>query len=222
MKPLASKKLLRVERAARTTGSRAAILRAAEHIFAEEGLAGARTDAIAAAAGVNKALLYYYFKSKDDLYVAILEGHMKDFHEQALHILSDDEGPAGPTLLRYISMHFDFMSARPEYPRLVQRFMMAHGRPFERLARKYSRPVSARFREVIERGMRSGEFRASDTYHTVISLAALTSYYFAAAPVLRILGQTDPYDEAQLARRKEEVLSFVRHALFQNPEACLP
>ena len=43
--------------------TRAAILRAAERIYAESGLAGARTEAIAAAAGVNKALLYYYFRS---------------------------------------------------------------------------------------------------------------------------------------------------------------
>ena len=57
------------ESAAKTSrqNSREAILLAAERIFAESGLAGARTDAIAAAAGVNKALLYYYFKSKSDL-----------------------------------------------------------------------------------------------------------------------------------------------------------
>ena len=219
MKSIASRKVLRVKGAGRSAGSRAAILRAAGHIFAEKGLEGARTDAIAAAAGVNKALLYYYFKSKDDLYLAILEGHMKDFSEQASRILSS-EGPAGATLLRYVSMHFDFMSARPDYPRLVQRFMMARGRPFERLARKYSLPVGAKFRSVIERGIRAGEFRVSDSYHTAISLAALTSFYFGAAPILRVASRIDPYDEAQLARRKKEVLTFIRHALFRNPEAC--
>ena len=41
--------------------------------FAEQGMAGARMDAIAAAAGVNKALLYYYFRSKDELYAAVLD-----------------------------------------------------------------------------------------------------------------------------------------------------
>ena len=54
--------------------TRAAILEAAEGIFAEVGLAGARIDAIAGAAGINKAMLYYYFKSKEGLYRAVLEG----------------------------------------------------------------------------------------------------------------------------------------------------
>jgi TetR/AcrR family transcriptional regulator len=219
MKPVAARKVFRARRASRSTGSRAAILRAAEHIFAEKGLEGARTEAIAEAAGVNKALLYYYFKSKDDLCLAILESHLKDFLEQASRILTG-EGPAGDIVLRYVSMHFDFMSARPDYPRLVQRFMMARGRPFERLYRKYAWPISAKFQGVIERGIRSGEFRACDSYHTVISLAALTSFYFGAAAILRVASHIDPYDKAQLARRKKEVLTFVRHALFRNPEAC--
>jgi TetR/AcrR family transcriptional regulator len=218
MKPLPSRKVKAVNPPAPRGGSRAAILRAAEHLFSEKGLEGARTEAIAAAAGVNKALLYYYFKSKDDLYLAILEGHMKDFFEQASRILSS-KGPAGATVLRYVSMHFDFMSARPDYPRLVQRFMMARGRPFARLARKYSLPVGAKFQSVIERGVRSGEFHASDSHHTAISLAAVTSFYFAAAPILRVASHVDPYDGAQLARRKKEVLAFIRRALFRNPEA---
>ena len=52
--------------------SRAAILKAAVREFAQEGVAGARTDAIAQSAGVNKALLYYYFKDKEALYDAVL------------------------------------------------------------------------------------------------------------------------------------------------------
>ena len=56
-------------------------------IFARSGLDGARTDAIAAAAGVNKAMLYYYFKSKDLLYSAVLENHFKEFHRRAMEVL---------------------------------------------------------------------------------------------------------------------------------------
>ena len=53
--------------------SRAAILHAAAREFAEQGIAGARTDAIARTAQVNKALLYYYFKDKETLYGAVLD-----------------------------------------------------------------------------------------------------------------------------------------------------
>src|SRR5579884_1995375 len=69
-----------VRRAVKTPETRAIILRSAEHIFAERGLAGARIDAIAAAAGVNKALIYYYFKSKDALFLAVIEEHLKEFY----------------------------------------------------------------------------------------------------------------------------------------------
>ncbi len=219
MKSLRSRKLVVVNPPSRPRGSRAAILRAAGHIFAEKGLEGARTEEIAAAAGVNKALLYYYFKSKDDLYLAILEGHMKDFSERASRVLAS-EGPAGEMVLEYVSTHFDFMSARPDYPRLVQRFMMARGRPFERLARKYLLPVGAKFQKVIDRGVRSGELWPSDSSHTAVSLVALTVFYFSAAPILKAASHVDPYDPVQLARRKKEVLAFIRRALFRNPEAC--
>ena len=67
-------------------------MRAAAGIFAESGLAGARTDAIANAAGVNKALLYYYFKSKESLYQAVLEDHASAFNKIALELLATTEG----------------------------------------------------------------------------------------------------------------------------------
>ena len=63
--------------------TRATILKAAEQVYAERGLAGARTDAIAAAAGVNKALLYYYFKSKEELYQAVVGSQVREFQQQA-------------------------------------------------------------------------------------------------------------------------------------------
>src|SRR5580658_5120847 len=72
---------------ARSDQSRSKILAAAERAFARHGLAGARTDGIAAEAGVNKALLYYYFKSKESLYEAVIERHLSDFNLAALEIL---------------------------------------------------------------------------------------------------------------------------------------
>lgn len=206
-------------RASGSPETRAAILHAAEHIFAEQGLAGARTDAIAAAARVNKALIYYYFKSKDALYLAVVEEHMKDFYEQASAILSGDEC-VRDKLLHYVGMHFDFIAARKDYPRLFQRFMMSEERPFMRVRQKYFAPVARKFQAVIEEGIRKGELRASDSTHTAISLVALTVFYFAAAPMLKAVGIIrDPYEKSQLAKRKKEVLNFVSRALFQNSGA---
>src|ERR1700746_28684 len=94
----------------RSAETRAAILSAAARIFSESGLAGARTDAIAAAAGVNKALLYYYFRRKERLYEAGFEDHFREFNRQALGVLAAP-GSARVILLRYVCLHFDFISS---------------------------------------------------------------------------------------------------------------
>src|SRR6267142_2606437 len=73
--------------------SRAAILRAAAHEFAEHGISGARTDAIAREAHVNKALLYYYFKDKETLYGAVLDEVFGGLTKAIQHALSQDLSP---------------------------------------------------------------------------------------------------------------------------------
>jgi TetR/AcrR family transcriptional regulator len=198
--------------------SRAAILRAAEHIFAEQGLAGARTDAIAREAGVNKALLYYYFQSKDALYLAVLEHHMKEFNRLGLEVLGRG-GSARARLLEYVSMHYDFTSGRPFFPRLFPRLLISGTAALEGLARKYTLPVMRELVRVIERGVRSGELRPVDSGQTAISLVGLTTHYFLAAPLVRNLAHVNPYAKPRLARRKKEILNFVRYGLFRNPEA---
>ena len=198
--------------------TREAILEAAERIFGDEGLAGARTDAIAAAAGVNKALLYYYFGSKDGLYRAVLEGYLADFNRRALELLSS-KGSARSLLLRYINIHFDFIGAHRHHGPLFQRMLMADQKSLVRLARQYFRPRSKALLKVIERGMRTGEFRRMDSTHAAISLLSLIAFYFSSAPVLRAVSGIDAYAKANLARRKKEVLKFVRYALFKDPES---
>lgn len=211
----------RAGRQRRSTETRAAILAAAGRIFATSGLAGARTDAIAAAAGVNKALLYYYFKSKESLYEAAVEDHFSEFNRQALEVLTAP-GPARAVLLRYVSLHFDFISARHQSAPLFQQLMMAGGKFLERLIRKYFAPRSEALGKLIQRGMRNGEFRRVDPFHGAVSIASLIVFYFSAAPVLQLLGRPDAYSAVNLKRRKQEVLDFIRHGLFVDPKFPLP
>jgi TetR/AcrR family transcriptional regulator len=203
-------------RRGRSVQTRQTILAAAARLFAKSGLAGARTDDIAADAGVNKALLYYYFKDKESLYEAVIEDHFQEFNRRALEVLNAP-GPPRAILLRYVSLHFDFISERHRYAPLFQQLMTAGGKPAERLVRKYFAPRSEAFGCLIERGMREGEFRSVDTFHTAISIIALIVFYFSAAPVLRWLGHSDAYSKANLKRRKHEVLEFIRRGLFVEP-----
>jgi TetR/AcrR family transcriptional regulator len=198
-------------------GSRAAILQAAEGIFAEQGLDGARTDAIARRAGVNKALLYYYFKSKERLYLAVLDEHRKEFFDRAVEILSH-EGPAAPILLQFVEAHFDFITSHRHYAKLFQRSMLARDIPSQRQFHRRIVPLFRKVAELVERGMHDGEFRSYDVTHTVISMVALTVFYFGAAPVLERVSGTDPLDEENIRKRRREVLRFIRYALFNQPE----
>ncbi len=176
------------------------------------------TELIATQAGVNKALLYYYFKNKEALYQAVLEDHFQEFNRQALAVLAGP-GSAREVLLRYVSLHFDFISARHRHAPLFQQFMSAGGKQSEKLVRKYFTPRSEAFSALLERGMRHGEFRRADRFHTAVSIMALIVFYFSAAPVLRLLGHSDAYDATNLKRRKQEVLNFIRHSLFTKPVA---
>jgi len=218
MKPARLSRNQRTSRAHNSTETRASILDAAERLFAEAGLEGARTDAIAHAAGVNKAMLYYYFKSKAGLYSAVLEANAREFHRRADQALSGS-GSAGKLLLRYVGNHLDFIGSRPFYARLIHRLMMEGDRTLDRVIRTHSLPVYERLAGLVEKGMRSGEFRRMDVRHTIMSLNAMTVFYFTVAPIVRRISGVDVYDRSERARRKKEVLRFIRHALFVHPEA---
>jgi TetR/AcrR family transcriptional regulator len=211
----------RNSRQQRSEESRTEILAAAARIFAKSGLAGARTDAIADAAGVNKALLYYYFSSKENLYEAVVEDHFSEFNRQALAVLAAP-GPARAVLMRYVSLHFDFISSRHRYASLHQQTMMSGGRFAKRLVRKYFRPRGEAFDHLLERGMSNGEFYRSDRFNMAVSLVSLIVFYFSAAPVLKMMGRADAYSPANLRRRKAEVLDFIRRGLFTDPNFPLP
>ena len=205
-----------VLRHARAAETRAAILRAAADSFASVGLAGARTEAIARAAGVNKSLLHYYFKSKEGLYSAVLEEHMKEFSQRAQEILSAPGSPS-ETVLRFVNLHFDFVSARPYYPLLFQRLMMTGGQPLKRLMRKYLLPVGVGLMRVIVGGIRRREFRRVDPGQMAISLVGVTVFYFSSAPIVRVLRGIEPFEAMHLKKRKEHVLELVRFGLFHRP-----
>src|SRR5580692_3845692 len=90
----------------RADQTRARILEAAIRAFSENGLAGARTEQIAEAAGVNKALLYYYFQGKEALYAAALEAVAQGVVASSIATLEAAQS-AGERLMRFALNHFD-------------------------------------------------------------------------------------------------------------------
>jgi TetR/AcrR family transcriptional regulator len=202
--------------------SRDAILNAALAEFAQEGHAGARMDAIAASARVNKALLYYYFHDKESLYGAVLDRFFIRLSERVMSEL-DAVAPVGERLLRYTCAHFDCVAESPHYARLFQGELMSAGRGgsphLTRVAERYIRPIAMRVTEVLQQGIASGEFRAVDPVQFAPSIAAINVHYFVIAPVTRALFGRDPYAPEAINHRRAAVLDFVAACLFTDREA---
>jgi TetR/AcrR family transcriptional regulator len=189
------------------------ILRAAEENFAERGLAGARIGAIARAARVNKALLYYYFASKEELHRFTLTALFRQLREQTSAAL-DLGGSPREQLLRYINSYFDFMVAHPNYPRLFERELMSEEPRLVALVQEHLRPLYGRLTGVLRAGMAKAEFRRVDPQQTLFSLVAMTVFYFAATPVLTQLWRCEPLAPRRVAARRRAILDCMEHALF--------
>jgi TetR/AcrR family transcriptional regulator len=199
--------------------TRAAILQAAVQEFAQEGMAGARTDAIGSAARVNKALLYYYFHDKEALYGAALDYVFGQLSERMTGVLDRDLPPTDK-IRAYLAAHFDFIAGHPQYRSLVQREMMrGHGSPhLPRIGKRYFQPLFLRLTELIRAGIASGDFRPVDPVHFIPSMIALVVFYFTSAPVMKAVAGFDPLSPERVAERRAAVLDFVSAALFRRAE----
>ncbi len=197
--------------------SRAAILHAAAQEFAEYGIAGARTDTIARQAGVNKALLYYYFKDKDTLYSAALDEAFAGLKNTVMQVL-DSDLPPRKKMLAYAGAYFDFIASNQMYPRLMQREMMrakeGHSPHIEKIVKNYIRPVFLRVGEVMQKGIADGEFRPVNPVHFVPSMIAMIVFYFSNAPMMQKIVGFNPLTPERIAERRAAVMDFISAALF--------
>jgi TetR/AcrR family transcriptional regulator len=191
-------------------------LRAAVAEFAEHGIAGARTDAIARAAHVNKALLYYYFKDKDSLYEAVLDHVFGGLRAQVMPVLESDLAPR-QKMLEYVGAYFDYIAANPRFPRVVQAEWMRAGAGsarMKRVAKEYFRPIFGKLSEVLRSGIEAGEFRAVNPMDFAPTLVGIIIFYFSAAPLMKTLMKVDPLSEQRIRDRRAFVLEFISAALF--------
>ena len=197
--------------------SRAAILRAAAQEFAEHGIAGARTDAIARAARVNKALLYYYFKDKETLYGAVLDSAFSGMKTNIFQVL-DSDLPPREKIMAYVGAYFDFIASNQIYPKLMQREMMrareGNSVHINRLVKTYFQPIYRRVGELLHKGIAEGEFRKVDPAHFIPSMVAMIVFYFSSAPVMQRIVRFNPLTPERIAERRAAVLDFISAALF--------
>ena len=136
------------------------ILAAAREEFAEHGLAGARVDAIAARTSTAKRMIYYYFGSKEGLYLAVLEEAYADIRRFEGELNIDQYSPV-EAIRRLIDFTFEYDEAHPDFIRLVSTENMHHARHMARstVIKDLNRGVIALLQRVLDRGKRDGAFR---------------------------------------------------------------
>jgi AcrR family transcriptional regulator len=198
--------------------TKAAIVAAALEEFAQLGLAGARIDEIARGARVNKALLYYYFKSKEHLYQGVVEQMFVTMTDALRRALGTAAGPR-EKLLAFLDANFKVLAAQPAYARLLEQEMdivkvfLNHFQPDR--APKFFRQISpllTEFRAVLEEGVKTGVFRAMDIDAVLPLLLMLVRTAVRGIPMAGKFISASRKVSAK--RRRAAAIDFITRALF--------
>jgi len=161
--------------------TRERILAAAVAEFAARGLDGARVDAIARRARANKRMIYHYFGSKDDLYLASLERVYAERRASDRTFDPDHDDPR-EALSALIRFNFDYFAAHPEFITMLNNENLREAKHLGRSAKipELHSPLIHRIAELVRRGQDLGLFRGGiDAVQLYISITALGYFYFS-------------------------------------------
>jgi TetR/AcrR family transcriptional regulator len=201
----------------RSSETRTRILNAALREFSALGMAGARMDQIAAAAGVNKALLYYHFDSKENLYAAALEMIAGRVRDQSMSVFLL-KASSGERLIRSALNHFDRILTQGEFQSLMQQEMMRmhHGEDsaMSIVVKRVFAPMQAMHQSMVREGIASGELIDADWMQIHLSTLGANVFYFLAAPVWRLLMEFEPFAPEVLKARRRAMVEFLGQTVF--------
>jgi TetR/AcrR family transcriptional regulator len=201
----------------RSAETRSRILDSALRDFSTLGFAGARMDQIAAAAGVNKALLYYHFDSKENLYAAAVEMISAKIRDRSMAVFLSNASP-GERVLRAALDHFDRILTQGEFQSLMQQEMMRmhQGDPgaMAILVKRVFSPVRTMYESMVREGIASGELIEVDWLQLHLASLGANVFYFLVAPVWRMLLPFEPFAPEVLAERRKSLVEFLGQAVF--------
>jgi AcrR family transcriptional regulator len=195
--------------------TKARILAAATAEFARYGLGGARVDRIAARAGANKRMLYYYFRDKDNLFLAALEARYAHIRaaERALDLEHLEPRAA---LRRLVEFTWGYFLDHPEFLTLLNSENLHKGRHVRRSRRvpQMHSTLVETLRGVLKRGERAGVFRTGvDPVQLYISIAGEGYFYLSNRYTLAQIFKRDLMSKRALAERARHNSDMILHAL---------
>jgi AcrR family transcriptional regulator len=191
--------------------TRQALLAAAEVEFSTKGLAGARVDVIAEQAAANKRMLYYYFGSKEELYVAVLEQAYSAMRRAERELNLTDLLPL-EAIRRLVEFKFDYCQQHQQIIALLAGENMLGATYLKRSRRLRDMNLSLVdvIRSVLDAGVERGEIRPGiDPLHLYISMSALSYFYFSNSATLSVAFARQLGSPAERALRRAHAVDVI-------------
>ncbi|HEX2956457.1 MAG TPA: TetR/AcrR family transcriptional regulator [Chitinispirillaceae bacterium] len=201
------------------------IVQAARKEFIETGLSGARMQRIAERAGVNKALLHYYFRSKEKLYEAALRDAAFTFWETVEAQIPEIEASGDlKTLLRtVVGTFFRIMSANPDFPKMFVREIADGATTIPILGDTiYSRfgRLLPRFQKMIQKELAQENTYPFDPVHLLINVIGMCMVSVIMQPVALTVaskfGKTIDFNDVFYLNRIESIVELVSHGIYKQ------
>ena len=191
--------------------TRLKILAAAEAEFAHKGLAGARVDTIAEESGANKRMIYYYFNSKEELYIAVLERAYTEMRTSERGLALDHLDPV-EAIRRLVEFKFDYCIVHPNLIALLNGENMLNAEYLKRSTRlrDMHQSLAKTMGAILEAGMKAGTIRTGiNPLHLYISISALSYFYFSNTPTLSAAFGHNLATAAERKIRRQHVVDVI-------------
>ena len=202
------------------TNTEQAILKAAEELFLEQGFEQTTTKQIAQRAGCNQALLHYYYRTKDNLFVQIFEEKVKFIATHFLDINSTAQ-TLEERISQMVELHFELFRKNPRLvPFLLKEVLSDPVRvaPILDKIKQYMVKIFGKIDEALHEEIEKGAARPVSTLNVILTLVSLDMAPFIIAPVLqRVLDLTDEQLDEQLDKRKPEVVEILLRQIRKSP-----
>jgi len=192
-------------------GTRRNIVEVATREFSDKGLAGARIDEIAAATRTSKRMIYYYFESKEGLYIRVLEEAYRRIRSIETELHLDDLAPED-ALRRLVGFTVDYQLANPDFIRLVMTENIHRGEFLaqSKAIHKLNVPAIEAVREVYQRGVKAGVFRSGiDPVDLHMSISALSFFNTANRHTFALIFKRDMESPAAVVARRDSIIEMV-------------
>ncbi|HQR00122.1 MAG TPA: TetR/AcrR family transcriptional regulator [Ferruginibacter sp.] len=193
------------------------ILESARNVFIQKGLAGARMQDIADQAGVNKALLHYYFTSKDKLFNIVFEQEFGNFFSSLAQVIASDQ-PLFEKIKKVVALDIEKLSQFPDMPIFVLNEVSRN--PEVILSRLQNIPVEmvlGLFQQQINAEVERGNIRPIAAGQLLVNIQSLCVFPFLARPMLRgLMKMNEEEFKAMIQLRKNEVAEFIINGIKTN------